>query len=82
MTEPKPPEELTYEEAFEELQSIVASLEADELELEESLSLFERGQKLAAHCSELLESAELKLRELAPDEAGGFLEGDQGGEDE
>lgn len=74
--QPRPPEELSYEEAFEELQSIVERLESGELPLEESLALFERGQALAARCNELLEKAELKLRALAPDESGEFVETD------
>lgn len=70
MAETKAIDEMTYEEAFEELETIVHSLEDDDLELEEALARFERGQRLAARCSELLESAELKLRQLVPDEAG------------
>jgi exodeoxyribonuclease VII small subunit len=76
MSEAKPPEELNYEQAFEELEALVERLESGELALEESLALFERGQALAARCSELLEQAELKLRQLLPDEAGGYVETD------
>ena len=66
----KPPEELTFEQAFEELQEVVAGLESGELSLEDSLRLFEKGQALAERCSQLLEQAELRLRQLVPDEAG------------
>lgn len=76
MTDPKPVEELRFEEAFEELAELVAKLEAGDLNLEESLSLFERGQALANRCSQLLEEAELKLRQLVPDEGGGYSEED------
>jgi exodeoxyribonuclease VII small subunit len=76
MSEAKPPEELNYEQAFEELEALVERLESGELALEESLALFERGQALATRCSELLEQAELKLRQLVPDEAGGYVETD------
>ncbi|UCF59804.1 MAG: exodeoxyribonuclease VII small subunit [Anaerolineaceae bacterium] len=76
MSKAKPPEELNYEQAFEELEALVERLESGELALEESLALFERGQALAARCSELLEQAELKLRQLVPDEAGGYVETD------
>jgi len=54
-----------YESAFAELQEIVARLESGAPSLEESLALFERGQKLARVCIELLEKAELRIRELA-----------------
>jgi exodeoxyribonuclease VII small subunit len=74
MAKKKPVEELTYEEAFAELQAVVTELESGELPLEESLALFERGQSLSKHCSALLEEAELKLKELIPDGEGGFSE--------
>jgi exodeoxyribonuclease VII small subunit len=76
MAETKAPDELRFEEAFEELTALVAKLEEGDLPLEESLALFERGQALAARCSELLETAELQLRKLVPDEGGGYSETD------
>ncbi|RLC89460.1 MAG: exodeoxyribonuclease VII small subunit, partial [Chloroflexi bacterium] len=42
---------LTFEQAFAELEETVHKLEAGGLTLEESLALFERGQALATHCS-------------------------------
>lgn len=57
-------EELTYEEALIELEGIVESLEGEQSPLEDSMKLFERGQALAAHCSALLESAQLKVQKL------------------
>jgi exodeoxyribonuclease VII small subunit len=76
MAKVKPPGELSYEQAFEDLEATVAKLESGELPLEEALALFERGQALATRCSGLLEEAELKLRQLLPDEAEGFVEAD------
>jgi len=63
----KPIEELTYEEALAELESIVSALEGDASrnQLEESIKLFERGQALAERCSVLLEAAELKVKKVA-----------------
>jgi exodeoxyribonuclease VII small subunit len=61
----QPIENLTYEEAFAELEKIVALLEAGERPLEESMTLFERGQALTKRCAELLDKAELKVKELA-----------------
>ena len=60
----KPVEELSYEEALVELEGIVESLEGEQSPLEDSMKLFERGQSLAAHCSALLESAQLKVQKL------------------
>jgi exodeoxyribonuclease VII small subunit len=59
---------LTYEEALAELEEIVAVLEGEQNQLDESIKLFERGQKLAAHCGGLLEAAELKVKQVAGDE--------------
>lgn len=61
-------EDLTYEEALVELEEIVSALEGEQNQLDESIRLFERGQALAARCSELLEAAELKVRQVAGDE--------------
>jgi len=62
-------EELTYEEALSELESIVFALEGDASrnKLEESIKLFERGQALAERCSVLLEAAELKVKKVVGD---------------
>lgn len=62
--EARPVEELSYEEAFAELESIVAALENSQQALEESLALFERGQLLARRCGELLDSAELRVQQV------------------
>lgn len=57
-------EELTYEQAFAQLEQIVISLETEEHTLDESLSLFERGQLLAQHCTALLDQSELKVKQI------------------
>jgi len=65
--------ELSYEQALAELEKIVASLEAHEpsgagkLSLDESMSLYERGQALTRHCLELLDKAELRVKQLSGD---------------
>ncbi len=65
---PVPVEQLSYEQAFAELESIVASLETEQKSLEEAIALFERGQLLAKHCQTLLENAELRIRQLSKPE--------------
>jgi exodeoxyribonuclease VII small subunit len=62
------PNELSYEQAFAELEEIVYSLEANQKSLEESIALFERGQSLALHCAALLDQAELRVRMLSDQE--------------
>jgi exodeoxyribonuclease VII small subunit len=71
---PKPVEGLTYEAAFAELESIVAALESEQRSLEESMSLYERGQALLKHCVELLDRAELKVKQLSGDKLTDFEE--------
>lgn len=63
----KPVEELTYEEAVAELESIVEALESEQNSLEEAMKLFERGQELVKKCGESLEAAQLKIQKLAGD---------------
>jgi exodeoxyribonuclease VII small subunit len=63
-TQVKNVEDLSYEEAFAELEAIVARLEGGEQPLEDSMALFERGQALSQRCAALLEQAELKIRTL------------------
>jgi exodeoxyribonuclease VII small subunit len=64
---PKPVEELTYEQALAELEAIVATLEGEQNPLEEAMKLFERGQALVARCGQLLDAAELKVKQLSGD---------------
>ena len=73
---PKAVEELTYEEAFAELETIVNTLEGEQNPLEEAMSLFERGQALVQRCSELLDGAEVKVRELSGDVLSDFEPGE------
>jgi exodeoxyribonuclease VII small subunit len=60
-------EELTFEQALQELEEIVTKLEAGDLTLEETLSLFERGQKLASRCNLQLDEAHLRVEQLTAD---------------
>jgi exodeoxyribonuclease VII small subunit len=71
-TQPSPVDELTYEQAFAELETLVAALESEEGTLDEALANFERGQALAKHCADLLDNAELKVQQLSGDEIVGF----------
>jgi len=53
--------DLTYEQARDELISIVAKLEGGQIGLEDSMTLWQRGEALANHCSTWLDGAEAKL---------------------
>jgi len=65
---PKPAEDLTYEQALAELEAIVSALEGEQNPLDEAMKLFERGQALVKRCGELLEAAELKVKQLSGDD--------------
>lgn len=67
-------EELTYEEAFAELEGIVEMLEGEQGQLEEAIKLFERGQSLARRCGVLLEAAQLKVKQVAGEDVSAFEE--------
>ncbi|WP_141578209.1 exodeoxyribonuclease VII small subunit [Actinomadura sp. WMMA1423] len=54
-------EKPSYEQARDELAEVVKRLEAGGLTLEESLGLWERGERLAAVCEEWLEGARARL---------------------
>ena len=54
----------SFEETVQELEQIIARLEQGELNLDESLALYEHGIALTRQCSQQLESAQLKLEEL------------------
>jgi exodeoxyribonuclease VII small subunit len=62
--------DLTFEEAFAELEATVVQLERGDLSLEDSIALFERGQALAIRCGQQLDLAELKVRQLLPEGEG------------
>lgn len=61
----KPVEELTYEQAFAELEALVGRLEAGESSLDDVMSLFERGEALVRYCTRLLDQADLKIQQLS-----------------
>ena len=65
-TTPEPTQ--TYEQAREELADVVRRLETGGLTLEESLSLWERGEQLAEVCQHWLDRARERLAAAAPTE--------------
>ena len=65
---PKFTDRPSYEEARDELVEIVAKLEAGDSTLEESLSLWERGEHLAAVCQGWLDGAQERLDAVKGDD--------------
>jgi exodeoxyribonuclease VII small subunit len=60
-------DDLSYEQARDALGEIVRALEAGGTTLEESLALWERGEKLAATCQRLLDGAQARLDAIRPE---------------
>jgi exodeoxyribonuclease VII small subunit len=58
-------EKFSFEEAYRELETTVQRLEAGDLTLEEAIALYERGMRLARHCGDALDAAELQVQQLA-----------------
>ena len=63
-------ETLSFEEAYAQLEAAVNALRDGQMPLERALHYYEEGMKLAQHCNELLEKAELRVRQLSVDEEG------------
>ena len=58
-------EGLSFENAVQELENIIDSLEAGEVPLDETIKLYERGTKLKQYCEEKLASAEEKIQRIS-----------------
>lgn len=63
------PESLGYEAARDELVRIVQALEGGQALLEDTLTLWERGEALAARCSQILDGAQSRLAEKTGQQA-------------
>lgn len=57
-------EPLTFEEALKQLENTVKELEDEEITLEASVELYEKGLKLSRFCTEFLEKAELRIEQV------------------
>ena len=66
MTEPVDDQTLSYEQARDELISVVQRLESGGVPLAESLALWERGEQLAALCQSFLDGARAKVAAARP----------------
>jgi exodeoxyribonuclease VII small subunit len=63
-------QELSFERAIEELESIVKRLEEGKVPLEESVAIYERGEVLKRRCEDLLRQAEARVEKITFDAAG------------
>lgn len=65
-------DELSYDDAFAELQRVVAVLESGGQTLEATITLYERAVALQRRCERLLAEAELRVQQLMPRPGGGL----------
>ncbi len=73
MSESAVPDDLTgftFEKAVAELESIVARLERGDVALDESIAIYERGERLKKHCETLLSAAENRIEKIRLDRSG------------
>jgi len=59
-----PVSKLSFEQAMAELETIVRRLEQGDVDLEESIAIYERGADLRKHCEARLKAAELKVEQI------------------
>lgn len=65
-----PIEDLSFEDALKELERIVSRLESGEASLDESIRLYERGDRLRARCAERLDAAQARIEAIRLDAEG------------
>lgn len=63
---------LSFEEALTELEEIVGRLERGDIDLEDSISIYERGEALKSHCKSKLEKAKMKVDKIITQPDGDF----------
>lgn len=66
----KPVAEMTFEEALKELEAVVGQLESGNVELDKSITLYERGAALKAHCEAKLAQAQARIEQITAAEGG------------
>lgn len=55
---------MSFEAALKELEEIVGRLEQGRISLEESISIYERGEHLKSHCEKMLKDAEARIDKI------------------
>lgn len=63
-------ETLSFEDALKELEHIVGNLESGKAPLEDSISLYERGDRLRKHCEKKLADAQTKIEKISVNKDG------------
>ena len=63
-------EDLTFEEALKELETIVGQLERGDVELQRAIDLYERGDALRRRCADRLDAAQARIEAIRTDPEG------------
>ncbi|MBX2834709.1 MAG: exodeoxyribonuclease VII small subunit [Micavibrio sp.] len=63
-------EEMSFEAALGELETIVKSLESGRAPLEQSIDAYERGIALKKHCESKIRDAQAKIEKITADKSG------------
>jgi exodeoxyribonuclease VII small subunit len=61
---------MTFEDALRALEEVVRGLESGEVPLDATISLYERGEKLRAHCQARLDAAQARIEQVVAGSAG------------
>lgn len=61
---------MTFEEALRALEEIVHKLESGEAPLDDSITLYERGELLRAHCQARLDAAQARIERIVTSPGG------------
>jgi exodeoxyribonuclease VII small subunit len=56
--------QMTFEDALKALEDVVRKLETGEVPLDESISLYERGELLRKHCQARLDAAQARIEKI------------------
>ena len=56
--------QLTFEDALMALEELVRRLESGDVPLDESIDLYERGEKLRKHCQKRLDAAQMRIEKI------------------
>ena len=65
-----PIKDMSFEDALAELEGIVEKLERGDAQLEQSITIYQRGAKLKAHCEGKLKDAQMKVEKIVLDGQG------------
>ena len=60
-----PVEEMTFEQALAELETIVRTLEQGSAPLDQSIELYQEGDRLKRHCEARLKAAQARIEQIA-----------------